>query len=151
MEDISRVPQPNGIKVFIQRDYTDGTPVRFQSKFPPELEGRIERSTFAETINTINEMYKEAESLGGSTYCESCFACLTAYLSYLCVDTHYEKCLKKIGRYIENQNQTIYVSRGLVLVDPAERGLRTLEICILQESGGPGVGVGGVGSGLGGR
>lgn len=38
-------------------------------------------------------MYKEAESLGGSTYCESCFACLTAYLSYLCVDTHYEKVL----------------------------------------------------------
>lgn len=41
MEDISRIHQPNGIKVFIQRDYTDGTPVKFQIKFPVELEGKV--------------------------------------------------------------------------------------------------------------
>lgn len=41
MEDISRIHQPNGIKVFIQRDYTDGTPVKFQTKFPVELEGKV--------------------------------------------------------------------------------------------------------------
>lgn len=139
MEDISRIHQPNGIKVFIQRDYTDGTPVKFQTKFPVELEGKIDAIAFQETVSTINNMYNEAESLGGRTYCESCFACLTAYLSYLCMDTHYEKvCLKKIGRYIEDQNQNIYVPRGLMIVDPAERGLRTLEICILQDSSGGG-------------
>lgn len=138
MEDISRIHQPNGIKVFIQRDYTDGTPVKFQIKFPVELEGKIDAIAFQETVCTINNMYNEAESLGGRTYCESCFACLTAYLSYLCMDTHYEKCLKKIGRYIEDQNQNIYVPRGLMIVDPAERGLRTLEICILQDSSGGG-------------
>ena len=36
-------------------------------------------------------MYLEAETLSGRTYCESCLACLTAYLSYICIDTHYEK------------------------------------------------------------
>lgn len=36
-------------------------------------------------------MFCEAESLNSRNYCESCFACLTAYLSYLCFDTHYEK------------------------------------------------------------
>lgn len=30
-------------KVFIQRDYSEGTSVKFQSKFPPELEGRVSK------------------------------------------------------------------------------------------------------------
>lgn len=29
------------LKVFIQRDYSDGTSVKFQTRFPPELEGRV--------------------------------------------------------------------------------------------------------------
>lgn len=33
--------QPSYMKVFIQRDYSDGTSVKFQTRFPPELEGRV--------------------------------------------------------------------------------------------------------------
>lgn len=29
------------LKVFIQRDYSDGTVVKFQTRFPQELEGRV--------------------------------------------------------------------------------------------------------------
>ena len=29
------------MKVFIQRDYTEGTAVKFQEKFPLELEGKV--------------------------------------------------------------------------------------------------------------
>lgn len=54
---------------------------------------QIDRATLERTINAINEIYLEAESLSGRTYCESCFACLTAYLAYLCMDTYYEKVL----------------------------------------------------------
>lgn len=54
---------------------------------------QIDRATLERTINSINEIYLEAESLSGRTYCESCFACLTAYLAYLCMDTYYEKVL----------------------------------------------------------
>ena len=35
-------------KVFIQRDYTEGTAVKFQLKFPTELEGRV--SDFVDNI-----------------------------------------------------------------------------------------------------
>ena len=52
---------------------------------------QIDRATLERTINMVNEIYLEAESLSGRTYCESCFACLTAYLAYLCMDTYYEK------------------------------------------------------------
>ncbi|XP_067657264.1 golgin subfamily A member 7-like isoform X1 [Haliotis asinina] len=134
MDNLSRIPSASCAKVFVQRDYLDGTGVKFQNKFPLELEGKVDRGSFEQTINSLNTMYAEAESLGGRTYCESCFACLTAYLAYLCIDTYYEKCLKKIKRYIETQNESVYVPRGLMLVDPVERGLRVLEICVLSEN-----------------
>lgn len=131
---MARLPPAYCTKIFLQRDYSDGTAVRFQTKFPQELEGKIDRNLFETTLNKLNEFYADAEALSARTYCENCFACLTAYIIYLCMDTHYEKVLKKIGRYIQEQNNTIYIPRGLLLVDPIERGLRVLEICILTEN-----------------
>ncbi|ESN92968.1 hypothetical protein HELRODRAFT_108199 [Helobdella robusta] len=122
------------VKIFVQRDYCDGTAVKFQTKYPQELEGKIDRNSFESTINELNNMYAEAEALSAKTYCENCLACLTAYLVFLCMDTHYEKVLKKINRYIQEQNNSVYIPRGLLLVDPIERGLRVLEICLLTES-----------------
>lgn len=29
------------VKVFVQRDYSDGTSVKFHTRFPPELEERV--------------------------------------------------------------------------------------------------------------
>ena len=54
---------------------------------------KVDRNAFEETLNKLNEFYADAESLSGRTYCENCFACLTAYIIYLCMDTHYEKVL----------------------------------------------------------
>lgn len=34
------VPPPC-LKVFVQRDYSEGTVVKFQTRFPTELEGRV--------------------------------------------------------------------------------------------------------------
>lgn len=81
-----------------------------------------------------------------SSCCEGCFACLTAYLLYCCTDTHYEKvwyenfkkfavahlfpfefqCLKKVAKFIVEQNERVYVPRGLLIIDPVERGLRVV-------------------------
>jgi len=121
-------------KVFIQRDYSEGTSVKFQTKFPPELEGKIEREKFEYTLNTLNEVYAEAEKMSCSSYCEGCFACLTAYLLYCCTDTHYEKCLKKVAKFIIEQNERVYVPRGLLIIDPVERGLRVIEICVFGDT-----------------
>lgn len=135
MDDISGIPPNNCQKVFVQRDFSEGTSVKFLTKFPTDLSGKLEPEIFTRTITQLNTMYGEAETLGGRNYCESCLACLTAYTSYICFDTHYEKTLKKINKFIAEQNQDYYVPRGLMLVDPVERGLRTLEICVLNESG----------------
>ncbi|KAJ6669168.1 hypothetical protein lerEdw1_007977 [Lerista edwardsae] len=111
-------------KVFVQRDYSDGTICQFQTKFPPELDSRIERQLFEETVKTLNNFYAEAEKIGGSSYLEGCLACATAYFIFLCMETRYEKVLKKISKYIQEQNEKIYAPRGLLLTDPVERGMR---------------------------
>ncbi|KAL2302911.1 hypothetical protein Nmel_010364 [Mimus melanotis] len=116
-------------KVFVQRDYSDGTTCQFQTKFPPELESRIERQLFEETVKTLNGFYAEAEKIGGSSYLEGCLACATAYFIFLCMETHYEKVLKKISKYIQDQNEKIYAPRGLLLTDPLERGMRWVCPC----------------------
>lgn len=38
--------------------------------------------------------------------------------------------LKKIGRYVQDQNNSVYIPHGLLLVDPVERGLRVVSFVI---------------------
>ncbi|XP_054378732.1 golgin subfamily A member 7B [Pongo abelii] len=87
---------------------------------------QIERQLFEETVKTLNGFYAEAEKIGGSSYLEGCLACATAYFIFLCMETHYEKVLKKISRYIQEQNEKIFAPRGLLLTDPVERGMRVV-------------------------
>ncbi|CAO1426494.1 unnamed protein product [Diamesa hyperborea] len=124
--------QPNYMKVFIQRDYSEGTSVKFQNRFPSELESRIDRHTFESTINKLNEYFIEAEKGNCSTYCAGLLACLTAYLIYIFTETHYEKCLRKVSKYIANQNERVYNPIGLHITDPVNRGLRVIEISIID-------------------
>lgn len=41
MDDLNRIQSSNCTKVFVQRDYNDGTTVKFSTKFPQELEGKV--------------------------------------------------------------------------------------------------------------
>ena len=45
-------------------------------------------------------------------YCPSlgCMACLTAYIIYFCTETHYEKCLKKVSRFVHEQNEQVSIA-----------------------------------------
>uniref|UniRef100_A0A9L0J3L7 Golgin subfamily A member 7 n=1 Tax=Equus asinus TaxID=9793 RepID=A0A9L0J3L7_EQUAS len=96
---------------------------------------KIDRQQFEETVRTLNNLYAEAEKLGGQSYLEGCLACLTAYTIFLCMETHYEKVLKKVSKYIQEQNEKIYAPQGLLLTDPIERGLRVIEITIYEDRG----------------
>jgi hypothetical protein len=109
MEDTTRLTNEQSIKLFIQRDYSEGTAVKFQERFPSELEGKvkkflfcfvfcilfnllkIDRRKFIDILHNINLIYAEAETLSCKTFMENCCACLTGYLLLLCMPTHYEK------------------------------------------------------------
>jgi hypothetical protein len=123
-----RLTSSSCAKVFIQRDYSEGVGVKFDKKLPNELQGKIDANEFEQTINRINEIYVDAERLTPRTYIENCCACLTAYLILLCVPTQYEKNVKKASAYIINQNDRIFIPKGLLMVDPMERGLRCVRV-----------------------
>ncbi|KAH9644655.1 hypothetical protein HF086_011824 [Spodoptera exigua] len=76
-----QTPTQQGIKIFIQRDYSEGTAVKFQTRFPPELE-----------------------------------------------DRH----LRKVSKFIATQNERVYNPRGIHITDPILRGLRVIEITVID-------------------
>uniref|UniRef100_A0A6G1S9A3 Ras modification protein ERF4 n=1 Tax=Aceria tosichella TaxID=561515 RepID=A0A6G1S9A3_9ACAR len=117
-------------KVFIQRDYRKGTKIRFETTMPSELENYISQAEFARFIESLNDIYFDAEKL---KFCEGCMACLTAYLLYCCIETHKQKCMRKAAEFIENQNE-IWKDRGVTVFDPMTRGFRILEIQVQSNS-----------------
>lgn len=125
--------QPRFKKVFIQRDYSHGTAVRFQTAFPNELEGYIDPESFQYLVTNVNLMYGQGEKMSGRTFCESCCACLTAYCLYMCIESYYDKCARKVGDFIAEQNDLRWKRRGLLVTDPLERGLRVIEITIFLD------------------
>jgi len=125
--------QPKYKKVFVQRDYSQGTGVRYQTTFPTELESYVEPELFAYLVNSINSIYDEGEQMNGRVFCESCCACLTAYIVYLCMDSFYDKCARKVSNFIDEQNDMKWKPRGLLITDPLERGLRVIEITVFLD------------------
>ena len=117
-------------KIFIQRDYTSGLAVKFDTTFPQEFIGVVDPQQYCETINEINRLFNQAESLSISNVAESVMACLSAFLIYTCFDTHYNRCLKRVKQYIEQQNELVWRPKGLEIRDPMERGLRVIEITL---------------------
>ncbi|KAI3390128.1 hypothetical protein SNEBB_001963 [Seison nebaliae] len=118
-------------KVFIQRDYRNGTSVRFMTNFPPELNGKIDKTVYDETIKNINSFYDKAEALTFTTVMESTLACLTAYLILLCCNLQYDRYVKQCTRYLRERNEKILIPKGICIHDPLERGLRCIEVAIL--------------------
>lgn len=42
------------------------------------------------------------------------------------------QCLRKVSKFIAEQNERVYHPRGLIVTDPSLRGLRVLEISCLD-------------------
>ena len=117
-------------KVYIQRDYTEGMIPKFQDKMPLELDGLIDPEVFQNTINKLNLLYKEAETIDSKTYCEGILSCLSGYLILLCSKTKYEKCLKKVKQLLKEENDNVYWPKNVLIIDPYSNGLRSIEIRI---------------------
>lgn len=70
MDDLQqmRLTSSSCAKVFIQRDYSEGVGVKFETKLPSELQGKIEREEFEEVVSRLNAIYAEAEGLTMRTF-----------------------------------------------------------------------------------
>jgi len=120
-------------RVFIQRDYRQGVAIRFMTDFPVELAERIDPNAFEYTIKELNNYFEDAEKFTCGTFCESCVGFFTANLYWLCRDSRYETALKRLSKFIAEQNQCVYLPNGLWITDPVSRGLRCIEISVVGE------------------
>uniref|UniRef100_A0AC34QVH1 Golgin subfamily A member 7/ERF4 domain-containing protein n=1 Tax=Panagrolaimus sp. JU765 TaxID=591449 RepID=A0AC34QVH1_9BILA len=118
-------------KVYIERDYSKGTGVAFNTDFPVQLGGMIDKSDYENTIRQINSLFDEVEQVCLASVLETLVGCGTCYLNRFFTATRYEKQLEKIRDYIDNRNKNIFIPSGLYLMDPKEKGLRVLEISLL--------------------
>ncbi|XP_064383015.1 golgin subfamily A member 7-like [Halichondria panicea] len=119
-------------KIFIQRDYTYGTGVRFREDVPQELSGKIEPSVYKETLEHVNEIFEKAEAMSCRTITEGCFSCITGYTLHYCFKTYYERCVEEVARYLQQQNDSVYLNKGITFGDPMDRGLRCMEVVIAR-------------------
>lgn len=109
-------------KIFIQRDFTYGTAVKFSTELPRELVGKVsewqlvwclscihplgflflllqvDAATFEGTIGTINSMFDSAEALSCRNISEGCLSCITGYTLHYCFKTNYEQVKVKVYR-----------------------------------------------------
>ena len=120
-------------KLFIQRDYRNGTAVRFSTECPMELRGIVSEQDFTTTMEHVNEIFDEAEALNCRAYTEGCLACMTGYLIHLCRKTHYEKCVERVSRYIDERNREVFEPNGIIIGDPMDRGLRCIEVSVYSD------------------
>ena len=122
-------------RIVVHRDFSEGVGVRFNTAFPDELTGRIDPDAFYILVNKVNKYFVDAERISFYSVVDSILGCLTAYLIFLCVDTHYERCIKKVSRFIDVQNKNLWIPRGLYVTDPKDKGLRVIEITFIDEGG----------------
>lgn len=96
------------------------------SPSPPSLQLTPEQ--LKETITKINSFFEEAEAHTSSLYWRNFANCLVGYVADFCLANPYDKHMKEMSAYVQEQNKLVYNPRGLVLIDPLDRGLRVIEI-----------------------
>ncbi|MFH4981176.1 hypothetical protein AB6A40_007885 [Gnathostoma spinigerum] len=129
-----KIPLNSCSKIFVQRDYSKGLGVRFETKLPQAMQGKIKEEQWLYTISELNSHYDKAEQVCCATVLETCVGCLSCYISRIFTKTQYEKELIEISRFLAEQNKMVYIPAGFYLTDPMERGLRVLEVSIITSS-----------------
>jgi len=120
--------------VTIQRDYSDIV-TKFEKDFPNELQNSgITQEQFDYTITKINQWLEKAETVDSTNILEEFFGCITFFSLFLCYDDKYKKVIKNITQFIKEQNETIYQSKGVTLVNPMGNGFLKFEILVKYTS-----------------
>ncbi|KAI7832745.1 Golgin subfamily A member 7/ERF4 family-domain-containing protein [Gamsiella multidivaricata] len=123
--------QPTGtarLVVRIERDHHLGDEAtRFETEqFPEEFLGRITRQELKATVEGINECMRDAEE--SIMNCLDTFLdCLTAYTAKYCFGTHYQRAIRKMEQFIEQENRRLYHPARMHLRDPQKVGMIYLE------------------------
>ncbi|CAJ0609947.1 unnamed protein product [Cylicocyclus nassatus] len=137
MHDMQRVTLSDKRRVVIQRDYSSGLGIKFNSAYPPDLTSHIDEDTWTKFICELNYEYECAEKITTRTVMETVLGCLSCYITRFCVRPSFYKRLDEIAEYLERTNREILIPRGLYAKNPIEKGFRVMEIYLIYETNDP--------------
>lgn len=118
---MERKPEKNQkVEIFVQRDYANGNePTRFQRGIPKELEERgVSEQEFLTLVDTVNDIFREAETVGWKTFLEGLFGCLTFFALFLCWEPIYKKQMARLEKFLFEQNSTVFLPKGIRVKNP---------------------------------
>ncbi|KAI9026000.1 Golgin subfamily A member 7/ERF4 family-domain-containing protein [Phycomyces nitens] len=121
--------------VRIERDYSKGDGItQFQTNFPPELEGRIPHDKLLHTVETINAILLQAETLSFRHVFDNIMECLTIYTWPIFFPSKYQKALDHLRQFVETQNKEVYAPLGVEITSPVRVALLYLEIKLFERN-----------------
>ncbi|KAF9154981.1 hypothetical protein BGX20_004552 [Mortierella sp. AD010] len=100
---------------------------RFEcEQFPQEFIDRVTRQQFKGTVEGINKCMEDAEeSLLNCV--DTVLDCLTAYTAKHCFGTHYQRAMRRMVEFIDQENRNLYHPARMHLRDPQKVGMIYLE------------------------
>jgi len=116
---------------FIQRDYSnrESRDLMFEvSKFPPQLDNRIEKENFESAIREINLALAPLNKKNSRNFLESWVSMFTCML----IPTKFDTTSKRLDKLIDSQNKELFIPRGLQILPPKRSGYRNIQIVIFK-------------------
>jgi hypothetical protein len=145
-------------EVYVPRDYSHGMePTCFDRVIPRELEERVSEHDFLTLVDTINEFYNEAETVGWGTFAESMLGCLSCYSIFICYKSKdkknkkkkrkkkekkrtkkvftahlgtYKRAMERMTHFLKVQNATVFLPKGIRVKNPLYNGNLHLEFVV---------------------
>ncbi|CAM0138447.1 hypothetical protein VKS41_007060 [Umbelopsis sp. WA50703] len=112
----------------VERDYAKGDGItKFSLDYPSELEGRITESQLRHTVTTINDILYNAERLSNNVF-DNVMEIVTIYLWPVVFSTNYQRCIKRLLQFIEDENANVYNKQGLTIANPVRNAFLFLEL-----------------------
>ncbi|KAF9544403.1 hypothetical protein EC957_012107 [Mortierella hygrophila] len=114
--------------VRIDRDHNIGDEAtRFEcEQFPEEMLGRVTRAEFKRSVEGVNNCMEVAEESLWNCF-DTLLDCLSAYTAKHCCGTHYQRSIRKMEVFIQEENRRVYHPARMHLRDPQTVGMIYLE------------------------
>ncbi|KAI9281754.1 Golgin subfamily A member 7/ERF4 family-domain-containing protein [Umbelopsis sp. AD052] len=112
----------------IERDYSLGDGItKFSLEYPQELHGKISEEQLRYTVMTINDIMHSAERLSNNVF-DNIMEILTIYLWPIFFSTHYQRSVKRLMSFIDDENKNVYNKHGLSIANPIKSAFLFLEL-----------------------
>ncbi|KAJ1652644.1 hypothetical protein IWQ61_007063 [Dispira simplex] len=116
----------------VPRDYSQGELRQFTLDYPVQLEGKLSALEFQRYIEKLNALLHDAEAPLFRHAVDNILSYFTLDLYTMLVPTYYDRAMRRVYRYIADENTRLFEPCGLKVTNPNETAFLYLEIKFLN-------------------